>query len=95
MKADLGVKCETCGSMSGLTASHYVKKNSVHKSIYSNYNYESCENYFTQCLECHMEYEKLPVRAKTAGIVTRQEYMLKHGFERYAQRIEYLIGERT
>ena len=55
MKLDIGTKCETCGTRDSLTASHFVKKNSVHKDKYELYRYESAENYFTQCIKCHME----------------------------------------
>ena len=92
---DLGVKCEICKSNYKLEASHFVRNNHVHKSRRATYDYNSTDNYFTQCRDCHKKYENLGVHKKFADQVTRQEYMRKHGFERYAQRIEYLIGERT
>lgn len=93
-KLEIDVRCETCGTREGLTASHFVKKNSVHKSKYDLYDYDSAENYFTQCLKCHMDYESHPVRKKinTMTAVTRQQYMRERGFESYARRIEYWIN---
>lgn len=92
-RLEIGVRCETCGTKDGLTASHFVKKNSVHKSKYDLYNYDSCENYFTQCIKCHMEYEKLGTRKKFSDQTTRQDYMRLRGFEVYAKRVEYWISQ--
>ena len=91
-KLEIGVRCET---RDGLTASHFVKKNSVHKDKYDMYDYDSPENYFTQCIKCHQAYEVLPVRKKMNNglvnerIITRQEYMRLRSYEAYAKRIEY------
>ena len=38
---------------------HFVKKNSVAKTKRSKYVSSDQRNYFTQCLECHQEYELL------------------------------------
>lgn len=96
---NLKERCETCGSLSSLTHSHFVKENSVHKS--HEYDYESPENYFTQCLTCHMNYERLPVRKKLVRsfylnnrTLTRQEYLMRKGLFDYAERIEYLINDK-
>lgn len=97
MRLDLGVRCETCGTRQSLTASHFVKENHVHKShrvkYDLEYDYESADNYFTQCIKCHMEYEKLGTKKKFPDQVTRQEYMRERGFEAYARRIEYWVNE--
>lgn len=96
---ELKSQCETCGANNSLTRSHFVKKNSVHDS--HEYDYESESNWFTQCIHCHMAYERLPVRKKldrgyygNNRTVTRQEYMMRKGLVEYANRIEVLINEK-
>lgn len=77
--------CETCGATSGLTRSHFVKNNSVHKNKATHYDYENPENWFIQCLTCHMEYEKL-------SKISRYKYMLDRRLVKYANRISWLIN---
>lgn len=77
-------RCETCGSHSGLTPSHFVKKNSVAKTKRSRYIYSATNNYFTQCLECHQEYELL-------NKDSRVKYLFDKGLDMYARRAEWLI----
>ena len=95
-KLDLGVRCETCGTREGLTASHFVKENHVHKKhrikYDLEYDYNSTDNYFTQCLDCHKVYELLGTKKKFPNQETRQDYMRERGFESYARRIEYWIN---
>lgn len=91
-KLEIGVRCETCGTREGLTASHFVKKNSVHKDKYDLYDYDSPENYFTQCIKCHQAYEKLGTKKKFENQTTRQEYMRLLSYEAYAKRIEYWVN---
>jgi len=98
-KFELKERCETCGNTSGLTRSHFVKERSVHDS--HEYDYEAKENWFTQCIHCHMAYERLPIRKKldrgfhgNNRTVTRQEYMMRKGLFEYANRIEVLINEK-
>lgn len=79
------MNCETCGTPSGLTRSHFVKNNSVHKTKLKNYDYESSRNYFIQCLTCHIFYEKLNKNS-------RIRYMLSIGMKKYANRIKWLIN---
>ena len=74
--------CETCGSHYGLTASHLLKMNSIKNR--KNYDYNNVSNYFTQCLTCHMEYEKL-------NKDQRYWYMVNRGKSEYANRIKRLI----
>ena len=76
--------CETCGKYNILDRSHFVKKNSVHKTKLHKYDYESDKNYFYQCRACHSQYELLS-KSK------RYEYMRENGFKKYARRIKYLI----
>ena len=76
--------CETCGNYSGLTPSHFVKKNSVAKTKRSKYISSDKRNYFTQCLECHQEYELLNKEA-------RVKYLINKGLDVYARRAKWLI----
>jgi hypothetical protein len=91
-RPDLGVKCETCKNTYGLEPSHFVRNNHVHKRKRAKYDYNSTDNYFTQCRGCHMEYESLGVHRKLPDQVTRQDYMRQRGFEVYAKRIEYWVN---
>lgn len=98
MRLPLKDKCETCDSITGLTASHFVKKNSVSKTKIKDYDYNSQENYFTQCIKCHMNFEKYPIRCKLdrpafnhARTITRQEFLKRKNLISYADRIDYLI----
>ena len=77
-------RCETCGTISGLTPSHFVKKNSVAKTKRKEYNYSDPKNYMTQCLECHQEYELLNKEA-------RVKYLEEKNLLVYARRAEWLI----
>ena len=76
--------CETCGTISGLTPSHFVKKNSVAKTKRSKYVSSDQRNYFTQCLECHQEYELLNKEA-------RVKYLEEKNLLVYARRAKWLI----
>jgi len=76
--------CETCGAVSGLTKSHFVKKNSVAKTKSKDYDYTDRINYFTQCLTCHIEYEQ---KNKNA----RFEYLIERRLVKYAARVKWLI----
>lgn len=78
--------CETCNQYSDLDRSHFVKKNSVHKTKLHKYNYESNKNFFYQCRSCHSSYELLNKNK-------RYEYMRENDFKKYARRIKYLIEE--
>lgn len=80
------MNCETCGTNEGLTRSHLVKKNSVHKTKLKDYDYESPDNYFIQCLNCHIGYERL-------SKVQRMSYMVRRRMTKYSARIRYLINE--
>jgi hypothetical protein len=105
LKFKLKEKCETCNSCSGLTRSHFVKESSVHKTKSKFYDYESPENWFTQCLQCHVNYERYPIRHKKNlynlenmnrfknSLITRQSYLIKKHLYEYAERIDYLINE--
>lgn len=77
-------RCETCGTISGLTPSHFVKKNSVAKTKRSKYVSSDQKNYFTQCLECHKEYE---LKNKEA----RVKYLEERNLLVYARRAKWLI----
>ena len=89
--------CETCGAYSGLTISHFVKDNSVAKTKRDQYDYSDPINFFTQCLTCHIEFEKLPVHNKFCiktrfdKVQTRQEYLISKNLNDYAKRVKELI----
>ena len=76
--------CETCGSNYGLTRSHFVKTNSVSSTRFDEYDYNSPDNWFTQCINCHMGYEKLSKQA-------RVKYLTDRRLTKYANRAVYLI----
>ncbi len=87
-------RCETCGATIFLQRSHFVKTKHVHKNKLSQYDYESNQNYFIQCQDCHIEYEGLNTKKKFwMNNITRQEYLIEKGFKEYAKRIEWLINE--
>ena len=90
-KFNLKDRCETCRSISGLTPSHLIKKNHVGEGW--TYDYSDPRNYFTQCLECHMEYEKLGTKRKIAfpDLETRQDYLRAKGLWELAARVDRLI----
>ena len=77
-------RCETCGTISGLTPSHFVKKNSVAKTKRMKYDYYSEKNYFTQCKTCHDIYE---LKNKEA----RVKYLEERNLLVYARRAKWLI----
>lgn len=77
-------RCETCGTISGLTPSHFVKKNSVAKTKQKDYNYSDPKNYMTQCLECHQQFELLNKEA-------RVKYLEERNLFAYARRAKWLI----
>lgn len=86
--------CQTCFSKLYLQRSHFVKTKHVHISKKKDYDYESQDNWFTQCQDCHQEYEKLNTKKKfNFGNKTRQEYLIEKGLPEYAARVEYLINE--
>lgn len=93
----LKTSCETCGAYSGLTISHFVKENSVAKTKRDQYDYSDPKNFMTQCLTCHMKYEKLPVHNKFCiktrfdKVQTRQEYLISKNLNDYAKRVKELI----
>ena len=88
---DLRERCQTCRKISGLTPSHLIKENHVGKGWA--YDYADPKNYFTQCLECHMAYEKLGTKCKPAfpNLDTRQDYLRAHGLWELAARVDRLI----
>lgn len=88
------MKCETCDSNYLLSRSHFVKTRHVHNSKRVSYDYESSDNYFIQCANCHKYYEGLNTKKKfDFDNETRQEYLRKRGLMKYADRVEWLIND--
>ena len=81
-KLPIGEWCETCGTAYGLTASHFLKKNSI--ANIKEYDYNDRQNYFTQCLTCHMSYEKLNKES-------RIQFLLDKGFLQYYLRAKRIM----
>lgn len=78
--------CETCGANCGLTKSHFIKKNSVHKTKLAEYDYDDPVNYMTQCLTCHQKYELLNKRQRIAFLASLRLIP-------YAVRASWLVNE--
>jgi len=79
----INTACEECGVTSGLTKSHFVKKNSVAKTKRDKYDYLDRKNYMTQCLGCHMEFEKLNKHDRVKALAKINQ--------KYARRAKWLI----